>query len=218
MLETTPLTPADRLIVQISRWDSLKDTIGVLHGFERQIAEHSEAHLVLAGPSTDSVADDPEGARVYAAVGEAWQTLPAVVRSRVHLAALPMSDTEENAAIVNGLQRHADVVVQQSLAEGFGLTVAEAMWKQRPVVASRIDESQDQIVDGESGILISNPSDLREFGAAVVRLLAEPERAQRIGVAARARVSNHFLGPRHLGRYFELVQRLLAAGERRDAA
>jgi len=69
-----------------------------------------------------------------------------------------------------------------------------------------------------SGILISNPSDLREFGAAVVRLLAEPERAQRIGVAARARVSNHFLGPRHLGRYFELVQRLLAAGERRDAA
>jgi len=114
MLETTPLTPADRLIVQISRWDSLKDTIGVLHGFERQIAEHSEAHLVLAGPSTDSVADDPEGARVYAAVGEAWQTLPAVVRSRVHLAALPMSDTEENAAIVNGLQRHADVVVQRA--------------------------------------------------------------------------------------------------------
>lgn len=94
---------------------------------------------MLAGPSTDSVADDPEGARVYAAVGEAWQTLPAVVRSRVHLAALPMSDTEENAAIVNGLQRHADVVVQKSLAEGFGLTVAEAMWKQRPVVASRIE-------------------------------------------------------------------------------
>jgi trehalose synthase len=212
MLETTPLTLTDRLVVQISRWDSLKDPIGVLHGFERHVAEHSEAHLVLAGPSTESVADDPEGAIVYAAVTEAWQALPAGVRGRVHLAALPMTDTEENAAMVNALQRHADVVVQKSLAEGFGLTVAEAMWKERPVVASRIGGIQDQIVDGESGILIANPSDLREFGAAVAQLLADPGRARQIGLAARARVSHHFLGPRHLGRYFELIQRLLAAG------
>jgi trehalose synthase len=210
MLEMTPLAPTDRLVAQISRWDALKDPIGVVHGFERHIAEHSEAHLVLAGPSTESVADDPEGAAVYAAVCDVWRALPADVRRRVHLAALPMTDTEENAAIVNALQRHADVVVQKSLAEGFGLTVAEAMWKQRPVVASRIGGIQDQIVDGESGILISDPSDLREFGTAVALLLAEPERAQRIGVAARARVSHHFLGPRHLGHYFELIQRLVA--------
>src|SRR5205085_1282035 len=83
-----------------------------------------------------------------------------VDRRRVHLASLPMGDVEENAAIVNALQRHADVVVQKSLAEGFGLTVAEAMWKQRPVVASQIGGIQDQIVDGESGMLIADPRDL----------------------------------------------------------
>jgi trehalose synthase len=218
MLETAPLTPSDRLVVQISRWDSLKDPIGVLHGFERHIAARSEAHLVLAGPSTESVADDPEGAAVYAAVGDVWQALPAAVRKRVHLASLPMTDTEENAAMVNALQGHADVVVQKSLAEGFGLTVAEAMWKRRPVVASRIGGIQDQIVDGESGILISDPSDLREFGTAVASLLADPEGAHRIGVAARARVSHHFLGPRHLGHYFALIQRLVGAHHVQHAA
>src|ERR1700722_18847549 len=125
--------------------------------------------------------------------------MPNEIAERVHLVALPMVDVEENAIVVNALQRRADVVVQKSLAEGFGLTVAEAMWKARPVVASRIGGIQDQIVDGESGILISDPTDLREFGAAVAGLLAEPERARRIGLAARARVSHHFLGPRHLG-------------------
>ena len=218
MLQTSPLTPSDRLVAQISRWDSLKDPIGVLHGFVRHVSEHSAAHLVLAGPSTDSVADDPEGASVYAAVSDVWRALPADVRRRVHLASLPMTDTEENAAIVNALQRHAAVVVQKSLAEGFGLTVAEAMWKQRPVVASRIGGIQDQIVDGESGILISDPTDLREFGTAVAQLLAEPERARRIGLAARARVSHHFLGPRHLGHYFELIQRLVAGDDLHHAA
>jgi trehalose synthase len=211
MLETAPLTPADRVVAQISRWDGLKDPIGLLHGFELQIAEHSDAHLVLAGPSTDSVADDPEGAGVYAAVTDAWQALPIVVRSRVHLASLPMTDTEENAAIVNAVQHHAEVIVQKILAEGFGLTVAEAMWKQRPVVASRIGGIQDQIVDGESGILISDATDLRQFGAAVAALLADPAHARTTGAAARARVSRHFLGPRHLGRYFELIHCLLAA-------
>jgi trehalose synthase len=218
MLQTLPLTPSDSLVAQISRWDSLKDPIGVLHGFEHHVSQHSDAHLVLAGPSTDSVADDPEGAAVYAAVSDVWRALPADVRSRVHLASLPMTDTEENAAIVNALQRHATVVVQKSLAEGFGLTVAEAMWKQRPVVASSIGGIKDQIVDGESGILISDPTDLREFGAAVAQLLAEPERAERIGLAARARVSHHFLGPRHLGHYFELIQRLLAVDDLQHAA
>ena len=84
----------------------------------------------------------------------------ALARERVHLACLPMDDLEENAAIVNALQRRADVVVQKSIAEGFGLTVAEAMWKARPVVASRIGGIQDQIVDGVSGILLDNPTEL----------------------------------------------------------
>ena len=76
----------------------------------------------------------------------------------MHLACLPMEDLAENAAIVNALQRRAEVVVQKSSAEGFGLTVAEGMWKARPVVASRIGGIQDQIVDGKSGILLDDPT------------------------------------------------------------
>ena len=102
------------------------------------ISRATGAHLLLAGPSVAAVADDPEGAEVLAESRDA--RCGAAARrcaARVHLACLPMDDVEENAAIVNALQRRADVVVQKSLAEGFGLTVAEAMWKARPVVASR---------------------------------------------------------------------------------
>ena len=105
---------------------------------------------------------------------------------RVHLACLPMTDIEENAAIVNAIQRRATVVVQKSLAEGFGLTVAEAMWKARPVVASRVGGIQDQIVDGESGILIDDPRDLGQFGAGDRRAARETRTTRRrIGEARR---------------------------------
>jgi trehalose synthase len=121
-----------------------------------------------------------------------------------------MDDVEENAAVVNALQRHSVVVVQKSLAEGFGLTVAEAMWKERPVVASRIGGIQDQIVDGVSGLLLSDPCDASQFGSAVTGLLARADRARQMGAAARERVQSNFLGPAHLGHYFELIQRLIA--------
>ena len=119
-----------------------------------------------------------------------------------------MEDIDENAAIVNALQRHADVVVQKSLAEGFGLTVAEAMWKQRPVVASRIGGIRDQIDDGRSGVLLSDPRDLEQAGAAITELLADGARAQEISIAAQRRVREQFLGPHHLGRYFEVIHRV----------
>src|SRR5207237_5218645 len=127
-------------------------------------------HLVLAGPSTESVADDPEGADVFTSVRDAWHELAPAVRRRVHLASLPMDDLEENAAIVNALQRHSRVVVQKSLAEGFGLTVAEAMWKGRPVIGSRVGGIQDQIADGETGRLV-DPTDGAGLGSAVSQLL-----------------------------------------------
>jgi trehalose synthase len=119
-----------------------------------------------------------------------------------------MEDAEENAAMVNAVQRTATVVVHKSLAEGFGLTVAEAMWKGKPVVASRIGGIQDQIVDGESGVLV-DPSDLEGFGDAIVRLLADAPAAARMGAAARARVRESFLGPRHLAQYLTLFTALI---------
>ena len=211
LLEAKPLTPGDRFIVQVSRWDRLKDPLGVMAGFARHVADRTDAHLVLAGPATDSVTDDPEGAAVFGLVRDAWHQLPHAIQGRVHVASLPMTDIGENAAIVNALQRRAAVVVQKSIAEGFGLTVAEAMWKERAVVASAVGGIQDQIVDGESGVLLSDPRDLAAFGSAVVDLLEDRERARRMGVAARARIQDEFLGPRHLGRHFELIERVMSA-------
>ena len=115
------------------------------------------------------VADDPDGPAVFAEVTTAWRALPHERRRRVQIAALPMADPVENAAIVNALQRHAAVVVQKSLAEGFGLTVTEAMWKGRPVVASAVGGIGDQIEDGRDGILLSDPRDLDAFAGALRR-------------------------------------------------
>jgi trehalose synthase len=198
------------LVAQVSRWDALKDPLGVLAAFAEYVRADQEPHLLLAGPDVTSVTDDPEGAVVFAEAEAAWHDLPSTVRRRVHLAQLPMEDADENAVIVNALQRRADVVVQKSLAEGFGLTVAEAMWKGRPVVASRVGGIQDQIEDGRTGILV-DPLDLRAFGEQVSVLLEDPHAAERIGAAARERVRDRFLGPRHLGQYVDLLERLLVA-------
>jgi trehalose synthase len=101
------------------------------------------------------------------------------------------------------------VVLQKSLAEGFGLTVAEAMWKARPVVAGRVGGIQDQIVDGVSGLLVDDPADLPAVAKAIDDLLADPERAWSIGEAARQRVLDEFLGTRHLVQYMDLLQMML---------
>jgi trehalose synthase len=155
------------------------------------------------------VTDDPEGGQVLSQAIAEYEAMPDEVAERVHLVALPMTDVEENAAIVNALQRRADVVVQKSLAEGFGLTVAEAMWKARPVVASRIGGIQDQIVDGETGLLLDDPLDLAAYGAAVRSLLDDPARAEAMGHEAKERVRDRFLGTRTLIQSIELYERYI---------
>ena len=210
MIEMEELRLDTPLVVQVSRWDRLKDPLGVLAAFAEHVQADEEPHLVLAGPDVAAVADDPEGAEVLAEAERAWHELPDPVRRRVHLALLPMEDPDENAIIVNALQRRADVVVQKSLAEGFGLTVAEAMWKGRAVVASRVGGIQDQIEDCSTGRLV-DPRDLAAFGAAVSELLADPHAAERMGEAAQMRVRDHFLAARHLGQYVELLDRVLAS-------
>src|SRR6185437_16999883 len=124
------------------------------------------------------VTDDPEGQRVLDECIGIWHDLPVAARRRVCLASLPMKDSAENAWIVNALQRHAYLVAQKSLVEGFGLTVAEAMWKGRPVVASAVGGLQDQVIDGVTGRLIGDPADLAAFGAAVQSLLDSPKEAE----------------------------------------
>jgi trehalose synthase len=147
---------------------------------------------------------------VLAEVVAAWRTLPHERRHRVQIAALPMVDVHENAAILNALQRHAAVIVQKSLSEGFGLTVTEAMWKGRPVLASDVGGIRDQIEHDRSGVLLPDPTDLDAFAAALGGLLADPARARRFGDAARERARQHFLGMRHLTDYAELMEELTA--------
>jgi trehalose synthase len=198
--------PADAgLVVQISRWDRLKDMGGVLTGFVEAIdALPERAHLMLVGPDVSGVTDDPEGQAVLGECQQLWDSLPSPMRRRVHLTTLPMDDVDENAYLVNALQHQAAVVVQKSLVEGFGLTVTEAMWKARPVVASAVGGINDQIVDGRDGILVHDPTDLHEFGSALATVLGDPDLAKRLGAAARARVQDRFLGDRHLIQYVEL--------------
>ena len=195
------------LIVQVSRWDRLKDMLGVMNGFARRAAELQGAHLALVGPNVRGVADDPEGALVLDECTAAWRALPQSIRQRIQLVCLPMLDRDENAAIVNALQRHAAVVVQKSLAEGFGLTVVEAMWKARPVIGSAVGGIKEQLVDGESGLLIE-PMDLDALGRALERLLSDRAFAGRLGQNAHQRALELFLGNRHLIQYANLFTHL----------
>ena len=207
--EGHPPSAGTPLVVQVSRWDRMKDMAGVLHGFVAGVRPETGAHLVLAGPAVAGVSDDPEGLQVWEETVSIWRALPAEHRERIHLAAVPMDDPVENALVINALQRHAEVVVQKSLAEGFGLTVAEAMWKSRPLVASAVGGIADQIVDGESGLLLEDPSDLAGMGELVSQVLESPTLAARLGENARHRVAEHYLPDRQLLQYATLAEQLL---------
>jgi trehalose synthase len=204
ILQETAIEDGMRVVMQLSRWDRLKDHRGLLSCLRGHL-EREDLHLLLAGPATDAVADDPEGAAVWHEICEAWRRLPADIRGRVHVVSLPMEEVDENGAMVNALQRRADVVVQKSLAEGFGLTVSEAMWKRRPVVGTRVGGIQDQIVDGVSGVLVDDPRDLEALAGAILDLAGDPRRAAEMGEAAHQRVLDHFLVANRLVEYAELL-------------
>ncbi len=196
------------IVLQASRWDAMKDMRGVMSGFADLIGPHTDAHLVLAGPETDGVADDPEADGILRACLTDWARLPESIRGRIHLVCVPMADGDEAAAIVNALQRHARVVVQKSLAEGFGLTVTEAMWKGRPVVGSAVGGIVDQIVPGQTGWLV-DAHDLGEYGRAVCSLLQDPPTADHMGAAGRERAGTYFLGDRHLEQWAAVFEGLV---------
>jgi len=210
IVRSGPPPAADQpLVVQVSRWDRRKDMPGVMVGFADHLAATTPAHLVLAGPMVSGVADDPEGAAEFRRCVAMWRDLPPARRARIHLACLPVADVDENAALVNALQRHATVVVQKSLAEGFGLTVLEAMWKGRPVVASAVGGIRDQIRDRRSGLLLPDPHDLAGFGHLVGQLLRSPSLARSIGRAGADRAAA-FLPDRSLVAWSELITAVAA--------
>lgn len=199
------------LVVALARWDWLKDPIGILTGFARHL-DHPGARLVIAGPAAGAVADDPGGRGVLRATRAAWHELPAADRARIDVVSLPMVDLEENALMVNALQRKADVVVKKSLQEGFGLGVTEGLWKGKPVVATGVGGHKDQIEHDRSGLLLEHPADLREFAAAVDELLADEDRARAMAAAGREHVRENFLADSNFVNWISLLGELTAGG------
>jgi len=197
-LLATQNIPRDKpLVTQISRFDPWKDPLGVLEAF-KLVREEVDCRLVLCG---SMAADDPEGFVVYQQVADATREL--VESGDVILIA-----QDSPSAFINALQRASSVIVQKSLREGFGLTVAEAMWKGRPVVASRVGGIPLQITDGESGYLIE-PRDIRALAERVVRLLKDPELAAEIGVHAREAIREHFLITRLVSDDLDVLEAVL---------
>jgi trehalose synthase len=206
-----PPSPDDRLVVQVSRWDRLKDMPGVMAGFARADLPE-DVHLLLVAPAVTGVSDDPEGEAVLAECVAEWEGLSASVKNRVSLLSLPMDDIEANAMMVNALQRRATVVAQKSLAEGFGLTVAEAMWKSKPIVASAVGGIQDQITNERDGLLVDDPEDLDAFAFALQRLVTDQRLARQLARSAHRRVRENFLDDRQLVRLVELFCAMAANG------
>ena len=176
------------IITQISRFDRLKDPLGVVRAF-RIVKRYFDCQLVLAGGGAP---DDPEGAAVVEEVRDAVDG-----DASIHILELPASSPLE----VNALQRASTVVVQKSLREGFGLTVAEALWKKRPVVASAVGGIPLQIIHKHTGLLAYSV----EGTAYQIRfLLAHPEIAAKLGEQGHQHVRENFLVTRNLKSYLLL--------------
>ncbi len=181
--------PRDKPIVtQISRFDRLKDPLGVLEAFNLA-RRYNDCRLVLAG---GSASDDPEGAEVLAQVQAAAQNDP-----DIHILNLPPTANVE----INALQRASTIVVQKSLKEGFGLTVSEALWKSKPVIATAVGGIPLQIAHRYSGILTHT---IEGTAFWIKQLLNEPEYAQQLGRNGREHVRTNFLLTRHLREYLLL--------------
>ncbi|HUB07793.1 MAG TPA: glycosyltransferase [Myxococcales bacterium] len=170
------------IVLQVSRFDRLKDPLGVVRAFQIARAWH-DCQLVLAGGGAD---DDPEGERVLAEVREAAGKNP-----DIHILSLPPTAHRE----INALQRGATVVVQKSLREGFGLVVTEAMWKGKPVVGGAVGGIRRQIVHDATGFLVHS---VEGTAYRIRQLLTNPGLARRLGQAARQVVLENFLLPTYL--------------------
>ncbi|MEA2035292.1 MAG: glycosyltransferase [Euryarchaeota archaeon] len=189
--------PTDKpLITQISRFDKWKDPEGVLAVFEK-VRKERDCRLVLCG---NMAADDPEGQEIFKRVQKKAREL--TKNSDVILI------TSENNILVNALQRKSDVILQKSLREGFGLTITEALWKGRPVVASDVGGIPSQITNRENGFLVQ-PEDIKGCADRVIQLLDDRKLAENIGNRGKEVVRENFLVTRLLSDHLDLLQDML---------
>lgn len=175
------------IAVQVSRWDQLKDMCGVTKGFAQLAAQRPNFHGMLVGTVAQS-------ANERAQLDACLQTVDAAgpVADRLHVWTVPDSGSRAHDDSIAAVQCAADVIVQKSLQEGFGLTVTEAMLKAKPVVASRVGGIPTQICDGQTGVLLTDPADLDHFIAVLAALCDDPARRHRLGQAAQRAARRRF--------------------------
>jgi trehalose synthase len=195
ILERFNIDPARPILTQVSRFDRLKDPVGVVRAY-RLVKRYFDCQLVLAG---GGASDDPEGNAVLAEVSEA-----AAGDTDIHILDLPPWSATE----INALQRGSTIVIQKSLREGFGLTVTEALWKRKPVVASAVGGIPTQVIHKRTGLLAHSV----EGTAYQIRfLLSNPAIAARLGEQGHEHVREHFLITSNAKRYLTLFLHLLGS-------
>ena len=181
--------PKDKpIITQISRFDYLKDPVGVIEAY-RLVKKRIDCQLIIAG---GTATDDPESTKVFAETKET-----AGNDTDIHILPIPSGSDIE----INALQRASTVIVQKSLREGFGLTVTEALWKAKPIVASSTGGIPLQVKHKYSGLLCHS---VAGAAFAIKQLLNSPEYAKRLGENGREHVRQNFLLTRHLKDYMLL--------------
>ncbi len=193
VLERFSIDPDRPIVLQVSRFDRLKDPVGVIEAY-RIVKRRYDCQLILVGSFAD---DDPEGEEVYNEVLEKKGD-----DEDVFVLNLPPDSHRE----INAFQRAATVVVQKSIREGFGLVVSEAMWKNKPVVGSNIGGIRRQIINGVTGYLVNS---VEGTAFRIKQLLANPEARDTMGKNAHERVRHSFLITRHIKDYLLVIYRLL---------
>jgi trehalose synthase len=189
VVERYGMDPGRPILTQISRFDRLKDPLGVMQAY-RLVRRRHDCQLLLAG---GGATDDPEGEEVLREVREAAGDDP-----DIHILELPpFSDLD-----INALVRGSTVVMQKSLKEGFGLTVTEALWKRKPVIGGAVGGIRSQLLNGVTGFLVHSPE-----GAAnrAVELLGNPKLRDALGDAGHDHVKENFLTTRHIRDYLLLM-------------
>ncbi|ODS00751.1 glycosyl transferase family 1 [Methyloceanibacter methanicus] len=213
------------IVTQVSRWDRLKGFLPLIEGFvllKRRIEARTDldehhlralqlVRLVLAGPDPASVDDDPEGKEVLSELCGAYTSLPPHLQADIALLSLPMSSKANNALIVNALQCCSDIVVQNSIQEGFGLTVTEPMWKRAAVMGSSAVGIKQQVRPDLDGLLIKNPEDPGEVADGLDQLLRDATKRAALGRSARQRVHDNFLVFSQVKSWLELLTNTVTA-------
>ena len=194
------------IVTEISRWDRLKGFKELMEAFILMKEENKDApdksgvsykrieatRLILGGPDPKFVSDDPEGKEVLNELIEQYRSIDPELQKDIAILLLPLDDPKENALIVNALQRFSNVIVQNSIQEGFGLTATEAMWKQRPVLVSGAAGLRFQVQHGINGKINDDPTDIPRLAEMLKTMLDNPKERDKWGFNGQVRVIQNF--------------------------